>query len=224
MNPLKPSLKSEWLPLSLIILSVALAGYFYAVSPATVPIHWGINGQPDGYAGRAFAACLMPGIALVLYLLMTFLPRLDPKKDQYAAFGKQFAAIRNLMLVFLLVLGGLAGWAGTGREVRMDMAVACLVGLLFISLGYYVATVKQNWFMGARTPWTMSSPEVWRKTNRLMGYVMAIAGLMIAATALAPVAWAKVALFATAIAGVILIPIIASYVFYRKEQAAAAKR
>lgn len=224
MNPLKPSLKSEWLPLSLIILSVALAGYFYAVSPATVPVHWGINGQPDGYAGRAFAALLTPGVALVMYLLMTFLPRLDPKKEQYAAFGRQYGAIRNLIIAFLLVMGVLVGWAGTGRPLRMDMAVAFLVGLLFIALGYYVATVKQNWFMGARTPWTMSSPEVWRKTNRLMGYVMAVAGLMIAATALAPVPWAKVALFVTAIAGVIFIPIIASYIYYRQEQAGAEKR
>lgn len=223
MNPLKPSLKSEWLPLSLIILSALLAGYFYTQSPAVVPIHWGIDGQPDGFAGRAWAAWLMPGIAAAMYLLLTFLPRLDPKKEQYAAFGRQYGMIRTLMLAFIVALGALAGWAGTGRTVRMDMAVALLVGLLFIALGYQIAAIKQNWFMGVRTPWTMSSASVWQKTNRLMGYVMGLAGLLIAATPLMPDNRLKIGMFAVAVLGVVFIPLIASYIYYRREQTASRK-
>ncbi len=39
---------------------------------------------------------------------------------------------------------------------------------------------RQNWFIGVRTPWTLSSEVVWDKTNRLAGKLFKGAGVLAA--------------------------------------------
>ncbi|MGH9260981.1 MAG: SdpI family protein, partial [Acidimicrobiales bacterium] len=106
---------------------------------------------------------------------------------------------------------------GLGMAVPIERVVPLAIGVLLVFLGNYLARVEPNWFVGIRTPWTLSSDAVWRQTHRTGGPVFVVAGLVVAAAALAPRAAAWPIMIA-AIAGASLIPVVQSYVLWRKEQ------
>jgi uncharacterized membrane protein len=215
MNPIKSTIKTEVVPVMLIILSILASFYFYAHFPDRVATHWNYNGQIDGWSGRGFAAFFFPMLNLGLYLLFLGLPYLDPKKDRYAQFAKPYHIFKTLIVGFLTVIYFLVGSAGIGYPVDISLIVPSGVGVLFIIIGNYLGKIKPNWFMGIRTPWTLSNEEVWNKTNRLGGKLFIIAGLIMLIGFLLPpsIFWV---IFIIILAVIILLPIIYSYWLYQK--------
>jgi uncharacterized membrane protein len=65
-----------------------------------------------------------------------------------------------------------------GVAFDLNQALAPAMGLLFFAAGVMVEHAKRNWFIGIRTPWTLSNDEVWEKTHRLGGKLFRIAGLL----------------------------------------------
>jgi uncharacterized membrane protein len=163
------------------LLVVAIAAGFslwaYPRLPALVATHFDLHGDPNGWSSRLVACVLVPALGLALAVMFTVLPRIDPRGANYAKFGPTYWTIANALL-FLLAgihvfsLGKALGWA-------IDMAhVASLgVGGLFVLLGNLMTRIRPNWFVGIRTPWTLSSDTVWRKTHRFGGIAFVIAGL-----------------------------------------------
>jgi uncharacterized membrane protein len=52
------------------------------------------------------------------------------------------------------------------------------LAILFYSTGILIENAKRNWFIGIRTPWTMSSDKVWDKTHKLGGKLFKIVGIL----------------------------------------------
>jgi len=217
-NPIKPSFKTEWCSISLIILSFALGLYFYQHFPAQVPTHWNIQGQADGYSSAAFGAFLLPVMMAAMYLMFVFIPYFDPKREQYASFAPTYHHFKDLMLAFLYVLFVLTGLSGLGYRIDIGFWVPLLIGGLFVMIGAMMEKVKMNWFMGIRTPWTMSSEAIWNKTHKLSSKILMLSGILIAATVLVPPV-GKIVLFLVAIALVIItLPLYSYILFWREEK------
>jgi len=215
----QPKLKTEIIPVLIIIISVIASFYFYAVFPAQVPIHWNISGQPDNYGSPALAAFLLPVILIVVYLLFLFLPNLDPKKERYVQFLPAYHVFKNIFVVFLALIYLIASLNALGYNIRVDLFIPLLVGLLFVIIGYYLPRFKTNWFIGIRTPWTLSSQLSWQKTHVLGGKCFIIAGILMALSFILPFGW-RWPVFMAAIIIAALIPIIYSYFVYRQDKAA----
>ena len=218
MNAIKPTLKTEYLPIILIILAYVLGTYFYGHLPERVPSHWGLNGQVDGYSGKFFGAWFLPILLLGIYLLFLVLPYFDPKKEQYINFIKAYLGVKNLIMAFLFVLYIITALAGIGYNISISLIMPLMVGLLFIGIGYFIKDVKQNWWMGVRTPWTMESPVVWEKTNKLMAKLMMVGGVLMGLCAIPTNDALRISLFVTAIVIVAVVPIVYSYFAFRAEQ------
>jgi uncharacterized membrane protein len=178
MNPSKPSFKTEIVPLLFIIAGIPLSIYFYLNFPEQVPVHWNYAGEADNWASRGWGAFLFPVIAVLSYLLFLFLPYLDPKKERYSEFRKPYHIFKGVFIVSFFAIYLIAGLSGLGYEVAVDFWIPAIVGLLFIVIGNYFGKIKSNWFMGIRTPWTLSSEEVWNKTHRFGGKMFMFAGLI----------------------------------------------
>lgn len=215
---IKPTLKSEWLPLSLIVLSVAWGIYLSFNLPEIVPSHWNFQGEVDGYSSRTFGAWFMPGLMAAMYILFWLLPYFDPKRAEYAKFANAFHGIKNYFIVFVFIMALAIGAAGLGYTVPIGTIMPILVGFLFIVIGYYLKFIKQNWLIGVRTPWTMESKAVWEKTNQLMSKLMMAGGALIIISSVMAAAWFKVTIFIVVIAGIVLTPFIYSLCAYRQEQ------
>jgi uncharacterized membrane protein len=216
-NPIKPTLKTELIPLLLVIASIALSFYFYANFPDQVPIHWNAAGEVDNYSSKAVGAFLFPGITLALYLLLLVLPFVDPKKDRYLEFRKTYHYFKGFITAYLFAIYLLASIASLGYPISINLWMPVLVGSLFVLLGNYMSKIKPNWFMGIRTPWTLSSEEVWNKTHRLGGKLFILSGILIAGASFMPVAFRMPTLL-VAVFSTVVITIAYSYILFRGEE------
>jgi len=173
----------------LLIANVVASFYFYAHFPERVPIHWNIEGQPDNWGSPLFAAFFFPILIIVIYLLITFLPLADPKKEKYQQFNKAYTVIRTVIVLMMTYFYFTASLNGIGYNIPIDKATPLGVGLLFIVLGNFLPKIKQNWFVGIRTPWTLSNHEVWQKTHRVGGKLFILAGILMVAGIFLPSSW-----------------------------------
>lgn len=218
MHPLKPTLKTEWISLLLIILAALLGIYLQSHLPARVPSHWNLAGEVDGYSSRSFGAWFMPVLAAGMYLLLLFVPYLDPKRERYGEFRKAYAVIRTSLVAFMVLTGALLGAAGLGRAVDVGTYMPVLVGALLVVIGSQLKDLKQNWFAGVRTPWALEDEAVWNATQYCASWTMMAGGLAIALMAFPLPGWIKLILSVVAIAGIVLIPIIYSYIAYSRRR------
>lgn len=165
------------------LLIAAMFGFTFlrwSASPERMPVHWNLAGQVDRYGGKVEALLLVPLIALVMYLVLLFIPRLDPGQANYA----QFAGAYNVMRISILVFMAVLHVALVNQVQDPTLLIKLLMGGLFMMLGSVMGKLRPNWFAGIRTPWTLSSKASWTKTHRLGGWMFLVAGLLILLTSL----------------------------------------
>jgi len=210
-------MRSRWFGLVIAALAVAVSLWAYPQLPPTVATHWNVRGEADGFSSRLVAVSIMPLVILVMTGLFNVLPRLDPRRANYSKFIGTYWLIANAVILFILIGHGMIVATGLGYPVKIGRTMPIGVGLLFIVLGNYLTRVEPNWFIGIRTPWTLSSDTVWRKTHRTGGWLMVLGGIVIAACAFFPPG-AFLPLFIAAVLIMAVIPIVQSYVLWKREQ------
>jgi len=210
-------MRSRWFGLVIAALAVAISIWAYPSLPPRVATHWDLRGTPDGFSSRAWAVALIPIVIIAMTGLFNVLPKLDPRRENYAKFLSSYWLIANAVIVFILVAHGMIITTGLGLSVRIDRLMPLGVGLLFVFLGNYLTRVEPNWFIGIRTPWTLSSDTVWRKTHRTGGWLMVLGGLALASGAFLPGVM-LMPLFIVTIVVVAVIPIVQSYVLWKRER------
>ena len=210
-------MRSRWFGLVIAALAVAVSLWAYPQLPPTVATHWNVRGEADGFSSRLVAVSIMPLVILVMTGLFNVLPRLDPRRANYSKFIGTYWLIANAVILFILIGHGMIVATGLGYPVKIGRTMPIGVGLLFIVLGNYLTRVEPNWFIGIRTPWTLSSDTVWRKTHRTGGWLMVLGGAAIAACAFFPPA-AFLPLFIAAVLLMAVIPIVQSYILWKREQ------
>ena len=210
-------MRSRWFGLVIAALALAMSVWAYPQLPPTVATHWSFNGTPDGFSGRLVALGIVPIVLIAMTALFNVLPRVDPRRENYAKFLSSYWLIANAVIVFLLVAHAMIIAAGIGFSVKIDRLMPLGIGLLFVFLGNYLTRVEPNWFIGIRTPWTLSSDTVWRRTHRTGGLLMVLGGLILAISAFLPRP-AFLVLFCVTIVIVAVIPIVQSYILWKREQ------
>ncbi|HOX21207.1 MAG TPA: SdpI family protein, partial [Gemmatimonadales bacterium] len=183
--------------------------------PDKVATHWGLDGQPDGWSSARFGALLLPGVMVLLSALFAVLPSIDPLKKNYTFHGSVYFLFVNVIVAFmgvvhLLVLGSALGW-----PVDMRRVLPILIGALFVFIGRLLPRIQPNWFMGIRTPWTLSSEQVWRKTHAVGATCFTAAGVGIMLIGLfAPGGMATKLMLAAILIGAFW-PVVYSYLEWR---------
>lgn len=195
---MKPNWKAE-LPLLLLLVGMfVLAFATLPTAPERIPMHWGLKGEVDRYGGRLEGLFALPALAVFVYLLMLFLPRIDPGRANYERFAGAYYALRVAVLLIFAVLYGVTHLIIRGVQIDMPKVVGLMVGALFFLLGNLLGKIRPNWFVGVRTPWTLSSKRSWTRTHRLAGWVFILGGIAIMAAGVLKNA------VAVAVAGVVL--------------------
>lgn len=208
----------RWLGLVIAALTIAFSIWAYPKLPGRVPTHWDINGEPNGYSSRMLGVLLMPLMILVLTGVAQVLPRIDPRRANYAKFIGVYWLMINGILLFLAVIHFAMLGNALGARINLTRVALVGVGLLLALIGNYLRQVEPNWFLGIRTPWTLSSDTVWRETHRVGGWVFGLGGLLLVGCAFVrppAVYWG----FGLTIGLVAIVPIVWSYVLWRRERA-----
>ncbi len=200
--------------LLIIAVSFGIGIYFYPQLPETVASHWNSQGQVNGYMGRFWGAFLMPIISLAMFLLFIFIPRMDPMKENIQKFRKYFDGLIVLIMVFMLYVYVLSIMWNLGITFDLGRLMVPAFGLLFFYMGVLMEKAQRNWFIGIRTPWTLSSDEVWDKTHRLGGKLFKISGIVVLLGIIFPLQAVYFMVVSVSVAAVI--PFVYSYFQYKK--------
>jgi uncharacterized membrane protein len=206
----------KWFAPLLIIATIAFSAAIYSRLPERVPVHWSLTGDINRYGSRVEGAFLLPGMMIVVWLLLRFLPRIDPRRANYAKFSDTYDLLVNsLVTLFAVMHVALIGTA-LGWPISMERLVPALVGLQFLILGNALPRARPNWWFGIRTPWTLSNDRVWMRTHRVGGYLLAGAGVVLLIAAALPRIW-TVALGGAAVALAAFGSLIYSYFAWKQE-------
>jgi len=200
----------------IIILAVTIASAIvYPRLPEMAASHWNAAGQVDDTMPRFWAAFLMPLISVGLLLLFLAIPAIDPMKANIAKFGSYYNAFIALIIVFMLFIHVVTlVWNLGYDQFNIGNAILPAVGLILIFAGVMMMKAKRNFFIGIRTPWTLSNDTVWEETHKLGGKLFIAAGIITVLTIFLGEDGIWIMLPVALLA--VFIPIVYSYVLWRR--------
>ena len=166
---------------AIMLIPLVYIGYIWGSLPDSVPIHFDIHGEANDW-GSKWMILLLPAINLGTYLLLLFVRSIDPKRMKDEAQSAVFYKIRMVMVLFMSFIGIVITYATVKGNMEHGLSRFLFAGifLLFAVLGNFMINIKPNWFIGVRTPWTLSNDNVWRKTHQVTGKMWFYGGLICA--------------------------------------------
>jgi uncharacterized membrane protein len=204
----------------ILVLTFAVALLAYPSMPDPMASHWGLSGEADGFLPKIWGLFLIPLLSAGLALVLLLIPRIDPLRENIRKFRDTYDHFIIVFLLFLLYLSILMMAWNLGIRFNMAQVLSPAFGILFYACGILVGRAKRNWFIGIRTPWTLSSEKVWDRTHAIGGRLFKIAGILALFGALLPgIVWILL------LGPVFLISIylvVYSYREYRKEEVASS--
>ncbi|PMQ00833.1 MAG: hypothetical protein CBR30_09170 [Dictyoglomus sp. NZ13-RE01] len=209
-------LRKDLIIILLILLMFIIGFVSYPFLPEKIPMHWNFKGEIDRYGSKFEGVWAIPLLTLFLYLGLLFIPYIDPERENYIKFEKVYQIIKLSLVIVLSILYYITIIVGLGGPKDLiPKIVPITIGILFIILGNYMPRIKHNWFVGIRTPWTLSNEEVWRKTHRFGGYLFVISGILMIITGFLPPYWNFVFLILSVFLSGVL-SIFYSFILYKR--------
>ncbi|WP_437132016.1 SdpI family protein [Bacillus atrophaeus] len=199
----------------IIVLTVLTWVFTYSSLPNDLVTHWGINGNADDYSSKFNAMMTFIVIMIIQYILMVTIPKIDPKNN-YKTFMRPYMAIFNTMFAVLFIINLITILTGLGYDLPIPYLGSFVLGAIFMVFGNFIQKVKPNFFLGIRTPWTLSNERVWKDTHRVSSKLFVLAGVIIMLTAFFPSTYKESIIFTAAI-GCIILSIVSSYFIYQRQ-------
>ena len=211
------STRTTLIIVSILIVTSTLAGLLlWNQLPDPMASHWGVNDQVNGTMSKFWGVFLMPVITIAMLLLFLVIPSIDPLKANIAQFRDYFNSFIALIVAFMVYIYGLTlVWNLGYTSFRMSTAMLPALGLLFIFVGVMIGKAKRNYFIGIRTPWTLSSDKVWDETHRVGGKLFIASGALALLGAFFPdyAFW----FIMVPVLGTALFTVVYSYILFQRE-------
>ena len=209
------TLKKELPIIGFVLLPFMYLGYLWNSLPEKVPIHWNVKGEIDDWGTKYSLIGVLFLLPVFTYVLMLVIPKIDPKK-RVELMGGKYYQIKFMMVIFMSVLALFILHSSSSQTLSSPSIVFVLVGLLFMALGNYFKVIKQNYFLGLKTPWTLESEEVWKLTHILAGKLWIVGGLLIVIFSLVLPEDINFYIFMTITAIISIVPIVYSYIIFKE--------
>lgn len=197
----------------MILLPILFGLFFWDKLPERVPMHWGMNGEPDGWGSRAVAVFAMPAFLLAIHWLCLFGTSRDPKnREQNRKVLSLLFWLVPLVSFFASAMMYASALGARGGAVKVAHV---FIGIVFLLVGNYLPKCKQNHTIGIKIKWTLENEANWNATHRATGKIWVAGGILTVLSAFLPqgvMPWAMVGVLFL----LVLFPMIYSYTFYKK--------
>ena len=198
-------------------LVVAAWGLAQVGFGATVPIHWDLNGNPDAFAPAIVAFLIGPAITLGVLAVLALVPRIEPRRENLRRSASAYRTTVIATTVFLAAIQVVTVMAGVGMDVPIGGVVGAGVGTLLAVIGNVMTTVRSTFMFGVRTPWTLTSERSWDKTNRLVGRLFVVTGLLTVVASITGNGWVVLGLVTVMLIGSIVVGFVYSYKVWKDD-------
>lgn len=210
------NIKKELPILVIVLLPFIYLAYIWNELPNKVPMHWNLKGEIDRYGDKTEMIIIPFLLPLLTYLIFLVVPKIDPKNN-LNKMGRKLQTIKFLLTTFMSVLALLIIYTAKNQSFTNPNYIVLMGGVLFIILGNYFKTIKPNYFIGIRTPWTLENETVWKKTHKLGGKMWLIGGILVVISSLILNKSQNFTAFMIISAVITIIPIAYSYLIYKNE-------
>jgi len=201
-----------------LVLTAVMTLAAYPLMPAAVASHWNAAGELDGTMPKFWGLALIPLLMYGFCALLMVLPRIDPLRKNYEKFREYYEGFILVFAAFLFFIQLQIILWGMGTQLSPNLIMPVMIGILFITIGFLMEHAEPNWFVGIRTPWTLSSETVWKKTHQKGAMLFKLAGVMSIIGTFAGIhAWLFILVPPIAVA---VYTVVYSYVEFRRELAA----
>lgn len=172
-------LMKEFLPgSSLIILMLIMSVLYGDALPDQVPVHFGLDGQPDRWEDKETFLYMLPLIMAGVMIGISVLLRLSPKiwsmPNARGILGLLYFGCAVLIAGIHI---GILLDPEAGTVFRMSFSLAS--ALFLIVVGNLFGKSERNFFIGIRVPWTIASDDNWSATHRVTGRLMVLGGILL---------------------------------------------
>lgn len=208
------NLKKELPILAIVSLPFIYLAYIWNELPSQVPVHWNLKGEIDNYGDRVELIIIPILLPLLIYLVFLIIPKIDPKKRMNKMGGK-LQTIKLLLTSIMSILALFIIYSAKNQSLANPNHIILLIGLLYLILGNYFKTVRANYFIGIRTPWTLENEEVWKETQKLAGKLWFVGGLIITISSVILEKQLNFKLFMIITAIISIIPVIYSFLKFQ---------
>lgn len=171
------ALKMAWL-IFVIALIAALISIYILPAETQIAVHWNMNGEVDRYGSLIEGLLFQPAIMLFILALIQSLKYFEPRSENLAEskVAKEWIALTVVTLMAIILFGSIA--TSFGYDVPMMKVIVVSIMCMLIVIGNFLSKTKANFFIGIRTPWTLSNDVIWLKTHRLGGRLFILAGII----------------------------------------------
>lgn len=196
-----------------IVVAVAVSAWLYPGLPDPMPTHWNVRGEVDAHMPKPWGVVVLPLSVIFVFVIMRLIPVISPRGYKVARYNPFLNVFQVAIVGFMSMVTVLVLLTAKGIDVRLGQVIFAGIGLLFIIVGNYFRALPKNFFLGIRTPWTLTSDEVWARTHRLGGRLFVVMGLVWLLGAFYPVppGW-----LITVILVIAFVPVVYSYFIYRR--------
>jgi uncharacterized membrane protein len=209
------TIKKELPIIGFMLMPFIYLAYLWSSLPEKIPIHWDYKGEINGWGTKYSLLGLIFLLPVFTYVLMLAIPKIDPKK-RIELMGGKYYQIKFVLVLFMSVLSLFIIYSSKSQTISSPIMVFVLIGLLFMALGNYFKVIKQNYFLGIKTPWTLESEEVWKLTHILAGKLWIVGGLLIVILSLIIPENINFYFFLSITAIISIVPIVYSYLIFKK--------
>lgn len=199
---------------AIVLLTVIVSVAAYPELPERLAIHFDAAGEPDSFVSKPIGLVAMPALAAGLAVLFRVLPAIDPLGENVAGFQRYYDLVAVVAVGVVAYVHVLVVVWNLGYDVPITQALAPVLAVLYYVVGAVVENAERNWFVGIRTPWTLSNEEVWNRTHDRTAVLFKLAGIV----ALLAIPFPEQFL-AFAVAPVVIVALastVYSYVVYRR--------
>ena len=209
-------LKKELPIIGIVLTPFVYLAIIWDSLPQRVPIHWNYKGEIDNWGDKFSLILMLLLLPVLMYVLMTFIPRIDPK-NRISLMGGKFYQLKFFLVLFMSVVALLIVYTTKERSVNNPNLVFALLGVLLIIFGNYFKVIQPNYFIGIRTPWTLENNEVWKATHVFAGKIWVIGGfILVLGGLLLNNVFGKVLVFIIVVLA--LIPVVYSFIKFKQIQ------
>lgn len=210
------NLKKELPLITIVLLPFIYLAYIWNQLPEKVPMHWNIKGEIDRYGEKMELIIIPILLPLLVYIIFLVVPKIDPK-NKLNKMGNKLQTIKVLLTTFMSILALFIIYSAKNQSFANPNYIILLIGVLYIILGNYFKTIKANYFIGIRTPWTLENESVWKKTHKLGGKLWFVGGIIVVLTSLILDKEPNVTVFLIITGIITTIPIVYSYIIFKNE-------
>jgi len=176
-------LKNEIPLIAIVSLPFIYLAYIWNELPEKVPMHWNIKGEIDRFGEKSELLLIPILLPLLVYIIFLIVPKIDPK-NKIRKMGNKYQHIKILLTTFMSILALFIIYTAKNQSFANPNYIVLLIGILYIILGNYFKTIKANYFIGIRTPWTLENETVWKETHKLGGKMWFISGVIVVISSL----------------------------------------